>query len=477
MRKYVDLLCEGCAAAGVGDRHSPFWAILEAMSAGDRTEGPPAAPASVVEVSRSRIEGLVQAPGSKSYTNRALVIAGLANGTSRITNGLAGDDAESMVLGLGALGVTIEDESVSGASSSWSVVGNGGSFPARPSLVDARLAGTTLRFLSAVAALGHGDVTVTGQGPLLERPVGPLLAALRQCGAKVHGSGEFGLSAPVIVAGRSHRLGGRVAVDASKSSQFVTALLLVAPYFDDDLVLTHQGLGARGFIDMTIQLMGRHGVSVAESGNTFRVQAGDVYQAVDERVPPDASAASHVFTLAVASGGEVTVRELQLAETQPDFSILEVFEEFGAQVSREPAGDITVAAPKRLQPVDVDLTTMPDQLPNVAVLAALAPGISHIRGVAITRFHETDRIAAIVNELGKVGVKVEVGEDSVAVHGGGPLKATTFWAYHDHRMAMALTALATAVGDSRIDGADAVSKTYQSFWSDAKRLGLHWTPI
>ena len=428
-------------------------------------------------MNRSRIGGLVEVPGSKSYTNRALVIAGLANGTSRITNGLAGDDADSMVLGLQALGVTVVDESLPGASRSWSVVGNTGNFPTHPVLIDAHLAGTTLRFLSAVAALGHGDVTVTGQGPLLERPVAPLLAALRQCGATVHGSGAFGQSAPVIVAERLQRLGGRVEIDASKSSQFVTALLLVAPYFDDDLVLSHHGLSARGFIDMTIQLMRRHGVPVAESGNKFRVPAGAIYKATDERVPPDASAASHMFTLAIASGGEVTVAELQLAETQPDFSILEVFEAFGAQVSMEPGGNITVAAPKRLQPVDIDLTTMPDQLSNVAVLAALAPGISRIRGVAITRFHESDRIVAIVNELGKVGVEVEAGEDSVAVHGGGPLHGTTFWTYHDHRMAMSLTALAAAIGDTRIDGADAVSKTYQSFWSDAGRLGLDWTPI
>jgi 3-phosphoshikimate 1-carboxyvinyltransferase len=216
----------------------------ESMSARDRTEG--SQTTSVVEVKRSRIRGSIQVPGSKSYTNRALVITGLANGTSLITNGLAGDDADSKVSGLQALGVDIADESGPGASKAWSVIGTGGNLPDRPILVDADLAGTTLRFLSAMAVLGHGDVTVTGREPLLKRPVGPLLAALRQCGANVHGSGEFGEFAPVVVAKRSHRLGGNVEVDASKSSQFVTAILLVAPYFDDDLVLTHHGLGARG---------------------------------------------------------------------------------------------------------------------------------------------------------------------------------------------------------------------------------------
>jgi 3-phosphoshikimate 1-carboxyvinyltransferase len=447
----------------------------EDVSSMGRREG--SRTSSVVEVNRSWISGSIEVPGSKSYTNRALVIAGLANGTTRIMNGLAGDDAASMVSGLRALGVDISDESVPGLSNTWSVVGNEGNFPDRPVLIDADLAGTTLRFLSAAAVLGRGDVTITGREPLLERPVGPLLAALRQCGGNVQGSGEFGEHAPVIVGKRSHRLGGEVEVDASKSSQFVTAILLIAPYFDDDLVLTHHGLGARGFVEVTVELMERHGVSVSVTDNGFRVPAGIVYQASDVRIPPDASAASHVFTLAVASGGEVAVTDLQLAEMQPDFSILDVLQEFGAQVSRLPGGDVSVAAPERLLPVDVDLARMPDQLSNVAVLAALAPGTSRIRGVAITRFHETDRIAAVASELRKAGVEVEVGEGDVTVRGGGPLHGATFDAHHDHRMAMSLAALAAAIGDSRIDGAEAVSKTYQAFWPDAASLGLDWNAI
>jgi 3-phosphoshikimate 1-carboxyvinyltransferase len=293
----------------------------------------------------------------------------------------------------------------------------------------------------------------------------------------VQGSGEFGECAPVTVGKRTQRLGGKVEVDASKSSQFVTAMLLVAPYFDDDLVLTHHGLGARGFVEVTVQLMERHGVSVSGTENGFRVPAGLVYQALDERIPPDASAASHMFALAVAAGGELTVRDLALAKLQPDYSILDVLEEFGARVSWLPGGDVSVAAPERLRPVDIDLTLMPDQLSNVAVLAALAPGASRIRGAAITRFHETDRIAAVAKELGKAGVEVDVGEGDVIVRGGGPLRGAAFNTYHDHRMAMSLAALAAAIGGSTIDGAEAVSKTYQAFWVDAAQLGLDWNPI
>ncbi|MHB1536323.1 MAG: 3-phosphoshikimate 1-carboxyvinyltransferase [Acidimicrobiales bacterium] len=442
---------------------------------GGTTDGP--CVPEVVGVERSLgIHGSISVPGSKSYTNRALLIAGLARGTSRISNALVGDDAWSMANGLRALGVDAVDQAAPGSPGAWSVAGNGGVLPAGPILVDADMAGTTLRFLIAVGVLGAGGITVTGRDPLLRRPVGPLLEALRQCGANVSGSGELGDCAPVAIGPRDRPLGGRVSVDSSRSSQFVSALLLAAPYFDDDVVVAHHGLGARGFVDLTVGLMERHGVSVETTDRGLRVIAGTGYEARDEQVPPDASAASHLFTLAVASGGEISVMDMRDAQSQPDFAVLGVFEEFGARVSSSSDGAITVAAPERLRPVDTDLRLMPDQLPNVAVLAALAPGVSRIRGVGITRFHESDRIAAVATELAKAGIGVEVDGDDITIRGGGSPQPATFWAYHDHRMAMALAALGAAIGDTHIRGADAVSKTYRAFWSDAAELGLDWSP-
>jgi len=388
-----------------------------------------------------------------------------------------GDDAESMVSGLRALGANIVEEAPLGASGTWSVTGTGGVLSAGPIVIDANLAGTTLRFLTAVAVLGSGAIELTGGAPLCNRPIGPLLDGLRRCGASLRGSGKLGDRAPVVVDGRKGPLGGRVKLDSSQSSQFVTALLLVAPYFDGDLILEHHGAGARGFIDMTVELMARHGGAVEVAENAFRVSAGMTYEAADERVPPDASAASHLFTLAIATGGELTVNDLTSARSQPDFSVLNVFEEFGARVSLGPDGSVTVAGPAHLRPVDTDLRQMPDQLPNVAVLAALARGTSRIRGVGVTRFHETNRMVAIVEELARAGVHAEVGHDDVIVQGGGATGGVTFCSYHDHRMAMAITALAAAVGDSHVAGAECVSKTYRAFWSDAARLGLKLRPI
>lgn len=406
------------------------------------------------------------------------MIAGLASGRTRISNGLVGDDADSMISGLRALGADIVEEAPPGAGGEWSVAGTGGALSAGPVVIDANLAGTTLRFLTAVAVLGSGGIELTGGPPLRRRPAGPLLDGLRACGASLRGSGDAGDRAPIFVDTREHPLGGRVKLDSSQSSQFATALLLVAPYFDHDLVLEHHGAGAWGFIDLTVELMVRHGGAVEAAEGSFRVSAGATYDPADERVPPDASAASHLFTLAIATGGEVTVDDLKRASGQPDWSVLSVFEEFGAQVSLSPGpdGSVTVAGPTHLRPVDTDLSEMPDQLPNIATLAALARGTSRIRGVGVTRFHETDRMAAVAEELARTGVQTELGHDEVIVHGGKASGGATFSSYHDHRMAMAMTALAAAVGDSHVDGADCVSKTYRAFWSDAAKLGLELRP-
>ncbi len=428
---------------------------------------------SKVSISRSTgVRGSVDVPGSKSYTNRALVIAGLACGTTRISNGLAGDDAQSMVSGLRALGAGVVEETSPGAGREWSVLGTAGALSAGPIVIDADLAGTTLRFLTAVAALGSGGIELTGRAPLRERPVGALLDGLRSCGASLRGSGKAGDRAPITVDRPTRPLGGRVKLDSSQSSQFVTALLLVAPYFDEDLILEHHGVGARGYIDLTVELMTRHGAAVEVGEDAFRVASGTVYEAGDERVPPDASAASHLFTLALATGGEVTVKDLKSAVGQPDLSVLDLLEQFGGRVSSVPDGAITVAGPEELRPVEVDLRQMPDQLPNVAMLAALARGRSKVRGVGVTRFHETDRMVAVACELARAGVHAEPGDDDLVIRGGGASGGVTFRSYHDHRMAMAVTALAAAVGNSHLAGAEAVSKTYPAFWSAARKLGL-----
>lgn len=420
------------------------------------------------------VAGRVVVPGSKSETNRALVAAALAKGTSTITCGLVADDTDSMVGGLALLGAEITVQSDEACGRTWSVTGTGGAISGQVE-IDAGLAGTTLRFLVAAAVLASGEVTVTGPPGLRRRPVAPFLSALRAAGAEVEGTPDEGgiERVPVHVGARTgRRLGGAVALDASQSSQFASAVLLAAPYFDDPLELSVTGLSAAGYVALTCEVMARFGVTVERIDGRFVVPPLQPYRGSVLAVAPDASAASHLFVLAMATRGAVTVERLLEASSQPDFAVLGLLEAFGAAVRRDSDGAVTVLAPDELSPIDVDLAEMPDQLPNAAVLAAVAPGTSRLSGLSVTRFHETDRLAAMASELTKCGVAVEERRDGLVVRGGGAAAGAAFSSHGDHRLAMALTALGAAVGECTLEGAEAVTKTYPGFFADATALGL-----
>jgi len=413
------------------------------------------------------VRGRARVPGSKSQTNRAFLLAALGAGDSRLTNAMIADDAARMVQGLRALGIAVEP--LDAAGESWRVRGGGGWFPdVGPTTVDAGLAGTVMRFLSAVATLAPHETTITGQAPLLRRPIGELLTVLRGLGADIAGA-EGGFP-PVTVRPKRPR-GGTATVDASKSSQFASALILAAPCFVEGVRLHVAGLGAAGYLEMTVEMLRRRGVNVERSGSEFSVPPGVVH-ALDEHVSADASAASHLMTLAAGTTGEVIVENLAGATLQPDLQILETLTALGCTVTRYPDASIGVAGPERLAPVDTDLSETPDQLPNMVVLAALAQGRSVIRGVGITRFHETDRMASLQRELAKVAVRLDVVGDDVVVHGGSARPGARLESHHDHRLGMAFATLGAALGDITIENAYAVDKTYPGFWSDIQQLGV-----
>lgn len=443
------------------------------------------------------LHGRVDAPGSKSYTNRALVAAALAAGESHLRRALRADDVDRMVAGLQALGASVagagavpgggsqpagggsqpaaggEDPPAGGGE--LRVAGTGGELRGGEVEVDAGLSGTTLRFLTAVATLSPGVVTVTGEAPLRARPVGPLVAALQSLGSVVRAPG--GRPPVAVAAGRPH--GGRVVVDATTSSQFVTSLLLVGPYAEGDIEIVPAGLGAAGYVDLTVALMRGWGAKVGEGGQdgALVVEAGRPYRARRDDIPGDASAAGHLFALAVATGGEVRVGNLGGAGTQPDFALLELLGGLGAGWRWDGPDAVVVTGPERLRPIEADLTRLPDQLPTLAVLAALAGGRSVLAGLGVTRHHESDRVAAVAAELAKVGVATEVGEDTLVVHGGRPLEGPALIStHHDHRMAMAFAALGARGGGIAIEDPGCVAKTYPEFWDQAGRLGLEWSP-
>jgi 3-phosphoshikimate 1-carboxyvinyltransferase len=409
------------------------------------------------------------APASKSVTNRALLCAALAEGTSTLSGAAPGDDADAMAAALAALGAQVD---TAAGPTRWAVAGTGGRLlsPDRP--LDARLSGTTMRFLAAAATLTAEGATVTGQAPLLRRPVGPLVAALRALGAEVADDGGL----PPVTAAGGGLEGGEATVDAGASSQFASAVLLVAPYARRPVLLRAERLGAPAYVELTAAVMRRFGGAVGPAGPAaWRVEAGRPYRAADLQLEYDASAAAHLFALAAATGGSVTVTNAAPDTLQPDAGLPALLEAMGATATRDgPA--LTVHGPEALDPVEADLAAMPDQVTTVAALAALATGTSRIRGVAVARGHETDRLAALAAELGKLGVTVQELPDGLVVHGAGPegLRPARLATHGDHRMAMALAAVAARVPGVVLDDPGCVAKTYPGFWRDLAAAGLAW---
>jgi 3-phosphoshikimate 1-carboxyvinyltransferase len=433
-----------------GEADAPLPAALEVLPAGPVT-------------------ARLAAPPSKSVTNRALACAALADGGSRLAGALGGDDAQAMAAALGELGAPVRT-----GPAAWTVHGSGGQprSPRRP--LDARLSGTTMRFLAAVATLTPAGATVGGDPALLRRPVGPLVAALRALGAPLTDHDGF---PPVTAAGGGLR-GGDVRVDASASSQFASAVLLVAPYARRPVRLRADGLGAAAYVELTAALMRDFGAAVDRQDDAvWRVEAGHAYRARDLEVEYDASAAAHLFALAAATGGSVIVGNARPGTLQPDAALPDLLVRMGATLARDgPA--LTVSGPQELAPVDADLAAMPDQVTTVAALAALARGTSRIHGVAVARGHESDRLAALAKELGKLGVAVEELPDGLVVHGRGAegLRPARLATHGDHRMAMALAAVAARVPGLVLDDPGCVTKTYPGFWSDLAAAGLRWRP-
>ena len=421
------------------------------------------------------LRGALRAPASKSVTNRLLVLAALADGTSTLTAPLDSDDSRAMRACVDALGATVTDVRGAGPAAAGPAVGSGGGWqvsgtggrprtPAGP--LDARLSGTTARFVSAVLALSARGGVVDGQGPLRRRPIAALVSALRALGARATDS-DGGL--PVAVAGGG-LAGGEVEVDVSGSSQFASAVLMVAPYARADVACRTRGRAADDYIALTAALMEQWGAHVTRAGASWRVRAGAGYHARDVEVEYDASAAAHLFALGIASGGAVTVTNVAAHSHQPDARLPEVFAAMGCTVTRDGAR-VTVAAPPRLAPVDVSLGAMPDMVTTMAVLAALAPGTSVLRDVGVARLHETDRLDALATELGKVGVTVEARPDALVVHGGTASRPARLDTYDDHRLAMAFAALGTRIPGIDIADPGCVRKTYPEFWHDAATLG------
>jgi 3-phosphoshikimate 1-carboxyvinyltransferase len=396
------------------------------------------------------VDAVVSLPGSKSMTNRALVLASLADGPSVVRRPLVSRDTGLMVAGLRALGCSVDTR-----GTEWTVIPG----PLRgPAQVDCGLAGTVMRFLPPVAGLATGRVDFDGDPHMRQRPIGEVLAALRALGVRVEGD-----ALPFTVHGVGAVPGGTVAIDASASSQFVSALLLAGARFDRGADVRHDGkpVPSLPHIEMTVAMLREHGVEVDDSdANRWAVAAGDI-RAVDRTIEPDLSNAAPFLALAAVTGGTVTVRDWPERTTQAGDALRGILARMGCDVTRTDAG-LRVRGGDRIQGVDLDLRDVGELTPAVAALCALADSPSHLRGIGHVRGHETDRLAALARELGRLGADVTEHADGLSFR-PAPLHGGTFETYADHRMAHAAVIIGAAVEGVHVVDVGTTSKTFTDF--------------
>ncbi|MCH1866599.1 3-phosphoshikimate 1-carboxyvinyltransferase [Nocardioides sp. CFH 31398] len=408
------------------------------------------------------VDVAVRLPGSKSLTNRALLLAATADGPSVVRRALRSRDTELMASALRALG-----HGVDSSGDDWAVT------PAVDASGDARvdcgLAGTVMRFVPPVAALRTGRVAFDGDEHMRTRPVGTLLDALRDLGVDVDG-GPF---LPFGVVGRGSVRGGRVVLDASASSQFVSALLLAGPSYEEGVDVVHDGkpVPSLPHLEMTVAMLRDHGVRVTAPGDEgsepdrWTVAPGPV-AALDTAIEPDLSNAAPFLALAAATGGRVLVRDWPRSTTQPGDRLREILPLMGCTAELGDDG-LLVAGPDELAGVNLDLREVGELTPVIAALCALAGSPSVLRGVAHIRGHETDRITALATELGRLGADVTEREDGLELR-PARLHGAVFRTYADHRMAHAAAVVGAVVPGVGVEDVATTSKTFPGFadvWS------------
>jgi 3-phosphoshikimate 1-carboxyvinyltransferase len=397
------------------------------------------------------VDAVVALPGSKSITARALVLAALADGPSRLVRPLRARDTDLMAAGLRALGVRIDDDGDDQLVTPGPLRG--------PAEVDAGLAGTVLRFLPPVAGLATGPVRVDGDARLRDRPNAGLIAGLRDAGVRIEDGGRG--RAPFTVHGTGRVRGGAVTVDASESSQVVSGLLLAAARFDEglDLSLTG-GVPSMPHVEMTVTTLRAHGVDVAATAHGWRVSPGPI-AARDVVIEPDLSNAAPFLAAALVTGGRVTVRDWPEATTQPGAQLDRLLTALGADVTRTADG-LQVTGTGAIRPLTADLGEVGELTPVLAALCALADGTSRLTGIGHLRGHETDRLQALDEVLTAVGARVQQLPDGLVIEPGA-LRPARLDSYADHRMVHAAALLGLAIDGVEVTEPGAVAKTLPDF--------------
>ncbi|MDO8561337.1 MAG: 3-phosphoshikimate 1-carboxyvinyltransferase [bacterium] len=402
-------------------------------------------------------------PGSKSYTNRALLLAALTGGTVRIQNPLVSDDTHAMIACLRELGMKCSFN-----GDYLEVSGNLASVADRPYNLNANLSGTTIRFILALAAIIPGEKTIRGRGRLNERPIAHLVESLQQLGASIEYVEKKGY--PPVRVLSSKLKPGVVRMKGNVSSQFLSALLMIAPLVGEIIIEVDGEQVSKPYIEMTIDGMREFGAVVTHENFTrYTVRAPQKYHADSYKVEGDVSSASYFFAIAALSKSTLTLTNLNPHSVQADMRFLKVLETMGSTIEYG-ENEITIKG-GGVKAHTADMQDCPDQAQTLAVLAAFAQGTTIIKGIQSLRIKETERVVALERELAKMGIKTEATPDTLVVHGGNP-KAAAIDTYGDHRMAMAFAVAGTVLPGIRINDPDVVSKTFPHFWSRLASIGV-----
>jgi 3-phosphoshikimate 1-carboxyvinyltransferase len=404
----------------------------------------------------------VQVPGSKSFTHRTLIAAALSDGECRVLDPLRSQDTLLTMAALQQMGIRIEDR-----KERIIVHGGGGRFSPVAGPIDFGNSGTSMRLFGGLVVLGQGAYTLTGTRRMCERPMHALLESLTRMGIPARSRSGNGCP-PVIIEG-GYRQGGKTAIDCSVSSQYLSALLLIAPCLKRGLTIeVSRGPVSKPYIDMTIDIMNTFGIHLQRDGYTrFEVPGGQTYRAGTYPVEPDGSNAGYFWAAAAISGSRVKVLNITTASRQGDIGLAEIFGRMGCTVDHSPDG-IAVTGGK-LRAVEVDMGHMPDVVPTLAVVAAFARGTTKIRNVSHLRAKECDRLAAVSNELAKMGIETRVDEDDLEIVGGAPHGAE-IETYDDHRIAMSFAVAGLRVSGMGIIDPDCVAKSFPTYWEVFDRL-------
>ena len=403
---------------------------------------------------RKPVTSRVTIPGSKSVTNRALILAAQADSPSTLRRPLISRDSELMSAGLQAMGVSID-----GNDDAWTLT----PAPLRgPAHIDVGNAGTVMRFLPPLAALAQGDISFDGDPRSYERPLGPVIKALEELGIAIEHEGRYSL--PLVIKAKGAIPGGALTIDASASSQFLSALLLVAPSMNNGITVQHRGgsLPSMPHIDMTVQMLRDFGatVHVDKKAQSWRVEPGTL-RGQDFVIEPDLSNASPFLSIAMVCGGSITIADWPQNTTQPGDQLREIFTQMGARVEFTSEG-LTLTGGPAIHGIDIDLHDVGELTPSIAALAALADSPSHLRGIGHLRLHETDRLAALTREINSLGGNVV--EEETALHiTPAPLHGGTFHTYEDHRLATAGAVIGLVVPDVLVENVATTRKTLPDF--------------